>query len=178
MGVWASGGGDPAHYTAFLQSDAFRHVLPQLFHLVMRALRHGTLDVPFVHLSRARMVASASPCKRAIYQHVLDSMDSLPAEGCEAIRPGTGMHCLQFESMWHVMFGLPDRLSSRAEDTSLPIFFRFPETDFTHLPDGFNSSLYLGQAAAEPDMEWLDALVAETNVVEVSGSRSIGYLKV
>ena len=68
--IWASGGGDPGDYTAFLQADAFRHVHPQLFHLVMRSLRHGTLDVPFVHLSRARMVASSSPCKRAIYQQV------------------------------------------------------------------------------------------------------------
>eukprot|EP00927_Polykrikos_kofoidii_P057238 TRINITY_DN51355_c0_g1_i1.p1 TRINITY_DN51355_c0_g1~~TRINITY_DN51355_c0_g1_i1.p1 ORF type:complete len:486 (+),score=50.91 TRINITY_DN51355_c0_g1_i1:205-1458(+) len=200
--------GDVAHYTVFLQADAFNHVQPRLFDLVMRAIRLNTFDVPFVHLSRARMVSSTSPCKRAIYQQVmgvppsmmqigyccahfiarrdvvmrrgaqgwertLAAMDSLPSEGCEHVRAGAGMHCLTFESMWHVMFGMPDRLSPRAEDMSLPIFLRIPEMDGSDLPGASNSTMYFRQSS-DDGSDWIDQL--EIASEDVTGARSIGYI--
>eukprot|EP00928_Gymnodinium_smaydae_P055098 TRINITY_DN38713_c0_g1_i1.p1 TRINITY_DN38713_c0_g1~~TRINITY_DN38713_c0_g1_i1.p1 ORF type:complete len:475 (+),score=86.01 TRINITY_DN38713_c0_g1_i1:102-1526(+) len=202
---------DPAYYTVFLQGDAFQHVQVEFFDLIMRALRHGTLDVPFLHLGRARMVASASPCKRAIYEQVmgrppqamqvsyccahflvrrdmvlargtdgwqrtLDAMDELPSSGCEGVRAGAGMHCLVFEAMWHVMFGVQDQLTPRSMDTSLPVFLRVPEVDGTDLPAGANSSMYFAQAHGDPDAAaWMADLQVEP-VQDVTGARSIGYL--
>eukprot|EP00929_Paragymnodinium_shiwhaense_P047847 TRINITY_DN24271_c0_g1_i2.p1 TRINITY_DN24271_c0_g1~~TRINITY_DN24271_c0_g1_i2.p1 ORF type:complete len:475 (+),score=58.01 TRINITY_DN24271_c0_g1_i2:74-1498(+) len=203
--------GDAAFYTFFLQADVFNHVQPQLLDLVMRAIRNKALDLRFLYLSRARMVASTSPCKRAIFEQVmgrspagmqvgyccahfvvrrdallergaeawrnsLAAMDVLPSPACEHVRPAAGMHCLTFESMWHVMFGMPEQMSARAEDVTLPIFLRIPEVDRTNLPGGENSTLYFSQAGGQPEVsDFLLSLEADAN--DVTGARSIGYME-
>jgi len=200
--------GDAAHFTIFLQADALHHTRLQLLDFVMRAIWHGTLDVEFLHLSRARMVSSTSPCKRAIFEQVLGrraaevprgyccaqflasrdaiirggsglweraltAMDSPLPTGCESVRPAAGMHCLVYESIWHVMFGLPERLSPRAEDITLPLFLRAPEVDASDLPGGADSPMYFKLAAgSEADVSWMDEV---EQGIDITGARSIGY---
>lgn len=202
--------GNLAYYTVFLQGDAYNHVQMRHLDLVMRSVGLATLDVPFLHLSQARMVASSSPCKRAIFEQALgrtpagmqvsyccahfmarwdsvlargreaweralSAMDTLPLSGCEAVRPATGMHCLAFEAMWHVFFGMPEKLPPRAEDVGLPVFLRMPEADGSDLPGGGKCELYLANAAGDPSRSaWVDEIDAAG--VDVSGARSIGYM--
>lgn len=78
---------DIAEYSFFLQSDALHHAEPRLLNLVVRSMQQGTLDVQFLHLSKARMIASYSPCKRAIFQQVVGR----PQQGM-----AVGYCCAQF----------------------------------------------------------------------------------
>jgi len=204
--------GDPAMYTMFLQADALHHSRPKLLDLVVASLRHGTLNVPFLHLGRSQMVSSTSRCKRALFQQaigrppndvprgyccaqflvrhdvikargaehwrrLLRMMDAPLPAGCEDLKIAAGMHCLLYESIWHVLFGMPERLRPRAEDVGLPIFLRFPEIDSSNLPEGADSAMYLRLATSDdPDtVAWLEDL--EVVGVDLSGAKSIGYAK-
>eukprot|EP00931_Biecheleriopsis_adriatica_P087502 TRINITY_DN61965_c0_g1_i1.p1 TRINITY_DN61965_c0_g1~~TRINITY_DN61965_c0_g1_i1.p1 ORF type:complete len:479 (+),score=94.10 TRINITY_DN61965_c0_g1_i1:23-1438(+) len=110
-----------------------------------------------------------------MWQRALKAMDEPLPGGCESVRQGAGMHCLVFESIWHVMFGLPEQLSPRAEDVSLPSFLRTPEADGSDLPGGANSTFYFEQAVGDAgDLSWLESVLPEEN--DVSGARSIGYV--
>ncbi|CAJ1388197.1 unnamed protein product [Effrenium voratum] len=76
----------------------------------------------------------------ALWQRALAAMDEPLPDGCEHVRHGSGMHCLVFESIWHVMFGYPEAFLPRSEDITLPIFLRIPEADESDLPDGARST--------------------------------------
>mmetsp|Transcript_25926 Transcript_25926/g.83619 ORF Transcript_25926/g.83619 Transcript_25926/m.83619 type:complete len:463 (+) Transcript_25926:110-1498(+) len=202
--------GNLAVYTLFLQADAPAHTRPHLLNLVVQSIKHGSLDVQFLHLSNARMVSSTSTCKRAIFQQVvgrqpetlprsyccaqflvrrdiitqrgaqiwdnaLVAMDAPLPPGCEAVKK-PGMHCLVYESIWHVMFGEREQMRPRAEDVRLPIFLRSQESDASDLPSGANSTVYF-QNAAGVDTAWLDDLETNNNR-DMSGASSIGYSKI
>merc|ERR1712032_1404383 len=98
----------------------------------------------------------------------------LPQPGCESARVGAGMHCLAYESLWHVMFGMAERLTPRSEDVALPLFLRISEADGSDLPGGTNSTMYLSNAGGEGgDVAWLEELALEK--VDMTGARAIGY---
>ncbi|CAJ1446227.1 unnamed protein product [Effrenium voratum] len=112
----------------------------------------------------------------ALWQRALAAMDEPLPDGCEHVRHGSGMHCLVFESIWHVMFGYPEAFLPRSEDITLPIFLRIPEADESDLPDGARSTFYLERASGDGDGDpsWLDTIL--TQELDVSGARSIGYV--
>ncbi|CAE7202554.1 unnamed protein product [Symbiodinium microadriaticum] len=109
-----------------------------------------------------------------LWSRALQAMDDPLPSGCEHVRRGAGMHCLVYESIWHVMFGFPEVLSPRASDTSLPSFLRIPEADGSDLPDGARSTFYLDRVGGEEDAAWLEELLAKES--DISGARSMGYI--
>merc|ERR1740121_1020616 len=110
----------------------------------------------------------------AFWSRALMAMDESLPPGCEAVRPATGMHCLVYESIWHVMFGQPERLSTRAEDVNLPAFLRIQDTDSSDLPGGANHTMYFKLIVGEDvDVSWMDDL--EERSRDLTGASSIGY---
>lgn len=109
-----------------------------------------------------------------LWSRALQAMDDPLPSSCEHVRRGAGMHCLVYESIWHVMFGFPEVLSPRASDTSLPSFLRIPEADGSDLPDGARSTFYLDRVGGEEDAAWLEELLAKES--DISGARSMGYI--
>merc|ERR1712137_1230242 len=124
-----------------------------IFHQIMgrapRAAPRGYCCAQFVVERKMLLQAGA-----VFWQHALEAMDLLPV-GREHVDPTRGMHCLVYETMWHVMFGLPEQSLSRGEDVTLPIFLRIPETDETDLPGGANSTHYLRSVVSEESSAWL-----------------------
>merc|ERR1711871_1902727 len=87
---------------------------------------------------------------------------------------GAGMHCLVFESMWHVMFGMPERLSTRGTDATLPAFLRLPELDDSDLPGRNNMTLYLSNVANHADGgAWMEELLDYS--ADLTGANTIGF---
>lgn len=65
------------------QADAPHHVNPRMLDHVVRAITLRSFDVPFLHLGRAGMVSSTSPCKRAIFRQVTGrEMQATPRSYC------------------------------------------------------------------------------------------------
>lgn len=66
-------GVQPADFTIFLHDDAPRHIRLPLLSLVLRALRAGTYEVPFLHLAHERYPSYRTPCLKEVHRQALSA---------------------------------------------------------------------------------------------------------
>ncbi|CAE7032410.1 unnamed protein product, partial [Symbiodinium natans] len=60
-----------ADFTIFLHDDAPRHIRMPLLSMVLRALRAGTYEVPFLHLAHERYPSYRTPCLKEVHRQAL-----------------------------------------------------------------------------------------------------------
>merc|ERR1712079_602683 len=68
MGLDTLSGGGLADFTVFLHDDAPRHIRLSLLNLVLRSIRIGAYDVPFLHLSHERYPAFRTRRLQDVYR--------------------------------------------------------------------------------------------------------------
>merc|ERR1712194_10105 len=83
-------------------------------------------------VSRSRWLAN--PIER--YQRMQQMLFGDSPPECHDI-PGHSTHCLMYEVYWHVLFGEPDDLPERAENSALPLMLRIRDLENeSYLPHG------------------------------------------
>jgi len=161
-------------YTIFLHGDPSEHwsgFTYRYFELIIKSMLLGNfVNVPFLHISGPRLVATKNYCHDMVYEKlfgrqseelvmtyccgqfivsrermiqarsVIPNLHKLVSgqtpDLCERVGPSYEnypgerlSYCYSIEFMWHIIFGEPDQLLLRSDDTRLPLFLRWKDNE-------------------------------------------------